>query len=151
MEFFKDTVDGREISYIIGKRSSVVLAQSPGLTHIFGCPAKQGKRKKYPLPLESWMTDGGSEPPQYTKDFWYSYKVDWSCVDGERITDTDLVKIEVVSSGGLSDATISIMAVHPDKGVVSICFTSYWVEDGHDVPRWEHRLRQQWALTPVEA
>lgn len=146
-------VSGRGgISFIFGKKSSVVLANEPGLTTIAGFPCKQGKRKRYPVTPEELAHQKKYGGYDRTDTIWYSYQVDWSSPPegAKTISDTDLVEVTYVSSNSLSDASIYVVAIQPKVGAVSICVTSYWVEDKHDVPRWERRLREKYSLAPIE-
>ena len=124
------------------------LCDTPGLTQIFGCPAVQIGTQKRPYSEAERAHQAqynGGKPHPWEDIIWVSYKVDWSSVSGKNIPGTDLVELRCVSSNSLSDATISLLAVSRQKGVVSILKTSYWRSDKDDAPQWRKRLFQEFA------
>jgi hypothetical protein len=129
-----------------------VLCDTPGLSKIFGCPAVVVGCQKRPYSeaeIAHQTRYNGGKPYGWEDILWVCYKVDWSGVSGKGIPGTDLVEVRCVSSNSLSDATISLIAVSRQKGVVSILKTSYWRSDRNDAPEWRKRLFQEFgaALT----
>lgn len=134
--------------FLFAAGQNIVLCNNPELTTVFGCPAKRIGFKKRPFneaEKAHQQEYNNGKPEAWDNGIWAVYQVDWTQFDGDPIPGTNLREGGCISSGGLSDATISRFAVDRELNqVVSYTKTSYWVSDKHDIPNWHKALFQKY-------
>lgn len=135
-------------AFLFVKGENLVLSDNPGLTSIFGCPAKVVSYKKRTWnKAELWWAETYNDSKPTENKIWAVYKVDWTqFTTNKEIAGTSLLKGSCVSSNSLSDASIALFAVDvKNNKVVSYTHTSYWKSDANDESNWEKSLFQRFG------